>query len=295
MPMRREDFHDAPPPRAGREHLADTPAGSFGTSSGSILANIASQITASSSGPATSCGKRTSASFGNSPRSAARLATLRTSGKDARHDVAVVELGDRRKARTFGDDEAQQQLAPGPQNLGLEHREEDVEDLRQRQVRHGGDRLQALIDRIDGAADQALEQRLLVLEVEVERALGDAGPARHLVEPCRLVAVLGEHRESRVQDCLPPHAGVGRAHARLGPSRRRRSPRAAPARGLLGHARRMRQCGGRAGPALAFRPRPARPPPAIVRHGCRLAILTDRSVTDIRRRLAAAQSRLTRL
>ena len=48
----------------------------------------------------------------------------------------------------------------------------------------------------------------LSLEVEIERALGDARPRRHVVEPRRLEAVLGEHGQRRIQDRLPPRLGV---------------------------------------------------------------------------------------
>ena len=150
-----------------------------------------------------------------------RLATARSASvahqpEPARDDLAIVELGDGRKARALGDDQAQQQLALGAEHLLLEHGEEGVE---RRGGRHGRARSatlpSVLDDGRDGAADQRLEQRFLVLEVEVERALGDAGAGRHVVEPGRLEAVLGEHARRRLEDRLAARIGIdlGRARA----------------------------------------------------------------------------------
>ena len=52
-------------------------------------------------------------------------------------------------------------------------------------------------------AHEAFEQGLLAREIEVERALGDAGARRHVVEPRGLEAVLGESEERRIEDGLP--------------------------------------------------------------------------------------------
>ena len=73
-------------------------------------------------------------------------------------------------------------------------REEGLERLQGRDVGRGGDLLIVLQQGRDGVAHQRLEQRLLVAEVEIERALGDAGARRHVVEPGGLEAVRGEDR-----------------------------------------------------------------------------------------------------
>src|SRR5262245_19115434 len=60
-----------------------------------------------------------------------------------------------------------------------------------------------LLDHLDhgqrGLTHQLLEQRVLVGEVEVHRPLGDAGAARHVLEPRRGEPALGEHLERRVE------------------------------------------------------------------------------------------------
>ena len=53
-------------------------------------------------------------------------------------------------------------------------------------------------------AHQLLEQALLVAEVEINRALGDAGAARDIVEAGRSEARGGEFFERRREDRIPP-------------------------------------------------------------------------------------------
>jgi hypothetical protein len=59
-------------------------------------------------------------------------------------------------------------------------------------------RLKGADHRTDLEAHQFLKQRLLVLEVEIDRALGDAGAARHVVEPRGGKAAFGEFVERRL-------------------------------------------------------------------------------------------------
>ena len=61
-------------------------------------------------------------------------------------------------------------------------------------------------------AHKLLKQRLLVLEVEIDRALGDAGAPRHVVEPRGGKAARGEFVERRLQDCASPLRRLGGAH-----------------------------------------------------------------------------------
>ncbi len=55
-----------------------------------------------------------------------------------------------------------------------------------------------------GGAHDRLEQLLLALEVEVERALADARARRDVLEPGGGEAALGEARQRRRQDLLGP-------------------------------------------------------------------------------------------
>src|SRR5262249_17462133 len=64
-------------------------------------------------------------------------------------------------------------------------------------------------------AHQFLEQRLLVGEVKINRSLGDAGRARHVVEPRFRKAPRRELIERRRQDCLASCRGLLRAGGRL--------------------------------------------------------------------------------
>ena len=62
--------------------------------------------------------------------------------------------------------------------------------------------------RHDRAADQFLEQRLLVLEVQIDRSLGDAGALGDVVEPGRGKALVDEFLERRLDDRLTPLGGA---------------------------------------------------------------------------------------
>ena len=81
----------------------------------------------------------------------------------------------------------------------------------QRQVarEHG---LKRADHRTDLKAHKLLKERFLVLEVEIDRALGDAGAPRHVVEPRGGKAAFGEFVERRLQDCASPLRRLGGAH-----------------------------------------------------------------------------------
>src|SRR5262245_593704 len=64
-------------------------------------------------------------------------------------------------------------------------------------------------DRPNGTAHELLKQRLLVLEVEIKRALGDAGLGGNVVEAGSLVAACGKDRERRIEDGLTPRFRFG--------------------------------------------------------------------------------------
>ena len=86
----------------------------------------------------------------------------------------------------------------------LEHLEQSLEHARNRHFGCGRKRGDALDYGGHRAAYDLLEQLLLVVEVEIERSLGDAGLGSHVVEPCRLETALGEHRERGVENNQPP-------------------------------------------------------------------------------------------
>jgi len=111
-----------------------------------------------------------------------------------RNHLAVIEGSNGGKAWSFGDDQAQQQLAVGAQHLLAKKGKKQLEDLRGPHI--GGQRRRAhpIHDRGHGTAHELLKQVLLVLEVEIERAFGDAGLGRHVIEPRRLVAAGRKHR-----------------------------------------------------------------------------------------------------
>ena len=61
----------------------------------------------------------------------------------------------------------------------------------------------AALDELDHrGADDPAEQLFLVREVEVDRALRDAGPLGDVLEPRRGESALREHREGGVEDLL---------------------------------------------------------------------------------------------
>ena len=142
----------------------------------------------------------------------------------ARHHLAVIELGELREAPGFRDDEADDLLAPGGEDLAAHAGKEAAHDGLEGKVerrRLGARRL----DRgADAGADQRLKQRLLRGEVQVDGALGDARPCRHLLEPRRREAALGENVERGVED--RPLLGLTLGIAADAPGRRRRRARA---------------------------------------------------------------------
>ena len=82
--------------------------------------------------------------------------------------------------------------------------------------------------RMDHRAHEVLEQRLLVGEVEIDRALRDTGALRHVVEPRALVTARGKLLQRRIEDRGAARFRRGRAAlARFGRRAGRLPPRAA--------------------------------------------------------------------
>ena len=94
-------------------------------------------------------------------------------------------------------------------------------DLGWLHIRGERSRAHPLHDRRHGTTHEVLKQGLLVLEVKVERALGDAGASGDVLKPRRLVTLGGKDRQGGVEDGLPPRlrlrptalAGGGRQSA----------------------------------------------------------------------------------
>ena len=172
-----------------------------------------SQITAMSSGATMSCGKRAGASLANSPLATARSATAAHQLQAARDDLAIVELGDAGKRGPSAMIRRSSSLRLVPSTSFWNRAKKSSSTPAAGMPGIAAAALAWLDDGRHGAAHQLLEQRLLVLEIEVERALGDAGPRGHVVEPRRLEAVLGEHGERRIEDRLAACCGIDLAVA----------------------------------------------------------------------------------
>ena len=104
-----------------------------------------------------SCGKRTSASFGSSPRATARCEQRAHRRHDALDHLAVIEFGDVRKARPFGQHQPDDVLAVRAENLADESRRQPLGNHAQGQIaqRRG---FQRGDHRAQLRADQFLEQ-----------------------------------------------------------------------------------------------------------------------------------------
>ena len=180
-----------------------------------------------------------------------RVATVRISAMPRDDHLAVIKGGDGGKARPFGDHEAQQQFAVAPKHLPLEKAEEHLNDLGRLHIRGQRSRAHPLHDRRHGAAHELLKQGLLVLEVKVKRALGDARLRGNVVEPRRLVTAARQRcvrAASRMACrrapvcCLRPPALLPDCGCVRGLSRRARAAAARPAGSAMRLA--LRACRG---------------------------------------------------
>ena len=124
-------------------------------------------------------------------------------GEDARQDFAVVEFGKRGKAWPLADDEPHDLLAMGAVDFADKNLDRLIDDRAQRQIARQRS-LKSSDHGIELEAYQFLKQRLLVGEVEIDRALGDAGAARHVVEPRGSEAAGRKFIERRAKGRLPP-------------------------------------------------------------------------------------------
>ena len=98
--------------------------------------------------------------------------------------LVIVELGELREPRAFGDDQPDHVLAAGAEDLAHEKVGDGFRDDARRQV---GDLrgLDGADHRAQRRAHELLEQALLVAEVEIDRALGDAGAPGDVIEAGR--------------------------------------------------------------------------------------------------------------
>src|SRR6266511_3411802 len=115
-------------------------------------------------------------------------------------DFLVVEAGELREIAGFGNHQAgnsrERRLAYQPEILAHQLFEEIP-----RAAREGlGEGLALLDDGNDRLADQRLEQRLFVFEVEIDRALSDAGTARDVFERLGCKAPIGKDLQRGADD-----------------------------------------------------------------------------------------------
>src|ERR1043165_5872046 len=145
----------------------------------------------------------------------------------------MIELGDRRETRAFGQDQPHDVLAARAEDFA----HEGVEHALDQHARRNVD-LAHLLERaehwMDQRAHEVLEQRFLVGEVEIDRALRDARALRHVVEPRAFVTARGKLLERRIEDRAAPRFGRGGAAlARQGRGVTGRLAPDARARGVL--------------------------------------------------------------
>ena len=181
-------------------------------SSGACLLNRLCQITAIIAGATRICGKRARFLLLDLAARDAELDQRAHAGEPARDHFAVVEIGDRRKARPLGDDQAHDVAAPRRRDLLDEGLGKPFEHVAHRSAGRRR-RLQPADQRHDRGPDQFLEHRFLVLEVQVDRALGDAGAPGDVVEPRRGKAARDEFIHRRLDDRRAP---LGRALGAVG-------------------------------------------------------------------------------
>jgi len=126
--------------------------------------------------------------------------------------LAIVELGERRKPRSFADHQPDNLAAARAVDLAHENFDRLVNDRAQRQFGSKG-KLQRADYGHHFRTDQFLKQALLVGEVQIDGALGDAGAFGDIVEPRRGKAFGGEFIEGRVEDGVAARRGFGGARA----------------------------------------------------------------------------------
>ena len=119
----------------------------------------------------------------------------------------MIEICNAGKADALADDEAQDFLAARAQDLPSEHSIETGDHGLEGEVVGVSETRQPAEQRRDRAEHDLLEQILLVLERQVNGALGDPGFLGDVVEPSGREAFCGEDFEPRIEDQLPPHIG----------------------------------------------------------------------------------------
>ena len=195
------------------------------TSSGSKRSNNPLQMMATRPGAAMICGNSASACGHLAARGGAAQQRAHR-GDDAREHLAVIEFGELGEAAAFRDHQPDHVLAPRLVDLAHEQFDDLVAEHADRHVGRA-QRLDGADQRREHGADQFLEQALLVAEVEIDRALGDAGALGHVVEPRRLEAAGGEFIERRGKDRLAA-GGAALPDARCCAAPARRDAAAAP-------------------------------------------------------------------
>ena len=118
-------------------------------------------------------------------------------------DLVEVEAREVREIAGLGDHELRDRAEPGSDDVG-DRQQQPLEEHGTRPLEGRGERLDAGEVRQERLAHDRLEQLLLAVEVEVERALADPGAGRDVLDPGRGEAALGETLERRRQDLLRP-------------------------------------------------------------------------------------------
>ena len=125
-------------------------------------------------------------------------------------DLVVIEFGQCRKARAFGYDEVRDVAPP----RAIDANDEQVGEA----FEHGSDRkvgraqlLEACDQGNKHRANQLLEQRLFVREMQIDCAFGDRGPACDVFEPRRRKASRGKFIKGGRQDRFSARSGLLRS------------------------------------------------------------------------------------
>ena len=138
-------------------------------------------------------------------------------------DLVVIEFGQRRKACAFGYDEVRDVAPPGAVDTDDEQVGEAFEHGSDRQVGRA-QLIEACDQGAEHGANQLLEQRLFVREMQIDRAFGDPRPVCDILEPRRRKASRGKFIKGGPQDRFPARGALLRAAAIAPPPRRRLGP-----------------------------------------------------------------------
>ena len=117
-------------------------------------------------------------------------------------DLAMVDIGELRKFPTLGDEHPHDRSDPViPDDIGIHPGQEPAQELRGTPFHIVSEEGNPLSDQ---AAHDSAKELLLVLEIEIDRPLGDAGPLGDVVESRGGESLHSEHIECRREDLFVP-------------------------------------------------------------------------------------------